>query len=453
MRRAVVVLAIALIAPAARANGRFPATNAVVLQKDDPQSITVGTTFGMLVSRDGGGHFYWVCEQAVGYNGTFDPSYAIAKDGTIYAGTPDGLRVSRDGGCTFDTVAVEPHDDTEQELFTTGNNHVIKKQKWIDAVTLGPSDEVWVATAEGGMSNDVFRSVDGRMFYPMGLYSITTWWNALKLAPSNPQRIYVTGYEVAEGASIGPQVHVMRSDVGGGKGNWIELPVTDFTLSTKSPMVLVTAVSPTNPDIAYVRSVGADPPSGDKLYRSTNAGASWSLVLDTTDAITGVVFLQSGAVLVATTNGGVFQATDGVAFSPLPGEPQMACVAQRQDGAIFSCGANWDPDFFALGKSSGPQVGPFTKLFRFVELSGPLQCAPGTVQHDVCDLQLWPALKEQFGIKDPIVDGAPVTTPPKPSGCCDSSGSGLEAAAIVILAVGIGGLLVRRGRRKRKCCD
>ena len=444
MRRAVVVLAIAMIAPAARANGRFPATNSITLQKGNTASLTVGSTFGLVLSRDDGAHFWWVCEQAVGYNGTFDPSYAVARDGTLYAGTPDGLRVSRDQGCTFDTVLVEPQ---------------ASKQKWIDAIDLGPGDEVGIAQAEGGMTNDVFESTDGgHGFQAKGLASATAWWNSVKVAPSNAMRVYVTGYQVTQtaddGGTIPPRVFVKRSDDGG--TSWNDLATTDFAVAS-NPLVVVAAVSPSNPDLLYARSIGADPPTGDKLYVSQNAGASWQRVLDTTDAIRGVVFLANGGVLVGTTNGGVFQSTSGTSFTQLSNEPEMACVAQREDGAIFSCGANWDPDNFALGKSTGASVGPFTKVFRFVELAGPLSCPAGTVQHDTCELQLWPALKEQFGIKDPIVDGAPpdaATPPPKKStGCCDSSGSGVETAVVLVLAIGIGALLVRRGRKKRKCCE
>ena len=55
-------------------------------------------TFGLLVSHDDGAGFYWVCEQNIGYEGTFDPKYRIGANGDIYATTFEGLRVSRDGG-------------------------------------------------------------------------------------------------------------------------------------------------------------------------------------------------------------------------------------------------------------------------------------------------------------------------------------------------------------------
>src|SRR5438094_3477454 len=86
---------------AANANGRPPEANGVVLQPSDPNAIYIRTTFGLLVSRDAGCSFHWICEDAIGYGGTFDPKYAIANDGALFAGTFDGLRVSRDAGCSF----------------------------------------------------------------------------------------------------------------------------------------------------------------------------------------------------------------------------------------------------------------------------------------------------------------------------------------------------------------
>jgi hypothetical protein len=74
----------------------------------------------------------------------------------------------------------------------------------------------------------------------------------------------------------------------------------------------------------------------------------------------------------------------------------------------------------AVGRSA--DATQWQKLFRFVELAGPLACPAGTVGHDVCDQQMWPTLEAQFGATgptcgapDPAVDGA-TSTP----GCCDA---------------------------------
>src|SRR5262245_48583867 len=136
--RSSAVLATLLFSSVAGANGRPPLTNGVAFQANDSHALYVRTTFGLLISHDGGCSFRWTCEQNVGYGGMFDPTYAIANDGTIFATTLAGLRISRDGGCSF-TTATAP-------LAAT----------YVDTISLGPTGEVWVATGESGKTNDVY---------------------------------------------------------------------------------------------------------------------------------------------------------------------------------------------------------------------------------------------------------------------------------------------------------
>ena len=436
MRRVVVAAVVAAVLwPAlARANGRFPASVSVAVRPGDRDDIYLGTTFGLLISHDDGATFHWACEDAIGYSGTFDPKVEIAADGTIYATTFDGLRVSRDGGCTFQ-LATEDRPATDPGRFAG---------KWVDAIDLGPNGEVWVATAEGGLPNEVYRSTDGgHTFTPAGLESPEIWWKSLLVAPSGASRVYVTGYQVSQvnpdGGPTTPVVHVRRSDDAG--AHWAPVLLDGIQLAN-APLIRVEAVSPSDRDVVYARSEGAAPPAGDLLYRSKDGGASWQLVLTTTDAIRGVVFRQDGTVMVATVKGGVFTSTDGVAFTPVATPPEMACLAERADGTLLACGANWSPDNFALGRSTDGAA--WTKVFRFVELDGPLTC-PAAKARTRCD-ELWPALQTQLGIPVPIVADMPG---PPAKGCdgCAASGAGAAAAGLAAAVAMVVGL-----RRRRDCC-
>lgn len=91
---------------------------------------------------------------------------------------------------------------------------------------------------------------------------------------------------------------------------------------------------------------------------------------------------------------------------------------------------------------------------RFHEMSGPLQCAAGTPQHDVCELRLWPQVREQFQVTGPI-DGGPSARPDAagpppgdPPGCCDA-GDGAATAGVIVV---IGALVFWRSRRRKKPC-
>ena len=426
----------AMLAPTlAWASARTPLTNGIYLRPGDDHSLYVRTTFGLLISHDDGCSFRWVCEKALGYGGEFAPKYAIATDGTIFAATFTGLRISRDGGCSWVTATAGPSDP----------DHLA--EAWIDAIDIGPDGHVWLATAESAKPNNLFESADnGATFRPRGLFSRTVWYKSIRVAKSDPKRIYATGYQVAGEA----KAHLYRSDDAG--ATWHELPLADPIRYGGTPIVYVLGIDPTNPDVLYMTSGGASPPSGDRLYRSSDGGHSFREVLHTSDAVRDVVF-RKASVMVATLGSGSFEASDGVQFARLPGTtPQLACLAQKADGSLVGCGANWEPDNMALATSATGAA--WTKLFRFGELAGPLRCPAGTLAHDACAAQ-WPALQQQFGAHAPTSCPAgsdlqvipPPAPPAKPgSGCCDASGE-LPSGAVVVGVIGMAFALRRRRYR------
>jgi hypothetical protein len=431
MRR--VVLALLLVASVAHANGRSPQTTGIYPKPGEPHTLYVGTTFGLLASTDDGCTMYWMCEQNIGYGGTWDPIYAIGSDGTIFATTDHGLRISRDGGCSFETATAS--------LPTSDPNRIAM---WIDALDIGPTGEIWVGTAETAHTNDVFVSQDnGVTFSPRGMMSTEVWWKSVKVAPSNPALVYITGYQVAGT----PSAYAYRTTNGGLQ--WSPLPLTGV-LYGATPVLRMKAVDPTNPDVVYMSSELANPPSGDRLYRSADGGATWTEVLATTATIHDVLIRDAEHIVVATQikttssikGGPTYASTNaGVSFGPLAGSPELACVAKRADGTLLGCAANWDPDMMAVGKSEDGGA-TWQKVWRFVELAGAVKCPDGTVQHDTCDIAQWdcPAcstdLKRQFGAKGPSC-GSLATDPVGPAkrdGCCDA-GAGAESGIIWLLVV------------------
>jgi len=456
MRRVLLPLAVALagLAGVAHANGRPPQTNGVFFHPTDPHAIFVRTTFGLLASKDDGCSFHWVCEKAIGYGGEFDPKYAVATDGTIFATTFQGLRLSRDAGCTWSTAT------SDKAPGDPGNISDL----WIDALDIAPDGTVWVATAESARPNDVYSSTDnGVTFTPRGLSSPTIWWKSVKVARSNTDRVYLTGYQVAgalpDGGQALPTAHLMRSDNAG--TTWTELELFGTRRDPPNmkfgatPIVLVAAVDPTNADTLLLISVGSNNTKGDRLYRSTDAGYSFAEVLSTPDAIHDVVFAQDGTVYVAAQTGSYKSANNGASFQPHTGSPQLSCLGQRADGKLVGCGTNWEPDFEAVAVSTDNSA-TWSKTFRFVELAGPLACGAGTTVQTMCE-STWPSLQQQFGATGPATCGAPADTtetppppPPKEGGGCCDAGAGVPIGACTF---GLGWLVLLRRRRKKSCCD
>ncbi|HEY0194784.1 MAG TPA: sialidase family protein [Kofleriaceae bacterium] len=444
-----VVLA-ALGGSPAHANGRAPVTNGVHFQTGDPRSLYVATTFGLLVSHDDGCTFRWICEQNIGYGGTFDPKYRIAADGTLFATTFSGLRVSRDGGCTFTTATAE------QAAGSPGALAGI----WIDAIDIGPTGEVWVATADSGRPNNIYRSTDnGVTFAPRGMLSPSIWWKSLAIAATRPQRVYATGYQVAgvapDAGQLPPTAHFEITDDGG--DTWTESPLAGVAYGP-TPLVYAVGVDHLNPDMVFMTSTGANPPSGDRLYRSIDGGVTWTDVLATQGQILDVAITQAG-IMVATLAGGYQSLDAGATFAPIANSPQLACVGQRSDGAIFGCAANWQPDNEAVARTATGAT--WDKVFRFSSLSGAVECPAGTGQHEQCESQ-WPTLQKQFGADGPATCGAappvvdaPVVTPPAASGgCCDADASSPGALVGIAAIAAIVGLVTwRRRGRKKACCS
>ena len=421
MRR-LCVAALLLASSVASANGRAPLTNGMHFQPGDTHSIFVATTFGFLISHDDGCTFNWICEADIGYGGTFDPKYAIAKTGTIYATTFMGLRASYDGGCSFSTVTMPV---------------------WVDALDVGPTGEVWAGTSETGTDNDLFSSInDGQTFQSKNLDSQTLRFKSVKVAPGDALRVYATSIDTTS-------THFHKTIDGG--ATWTEPTLANVTVGA-APEVHVIAVDPTNEDLVYLVSVDSNVP-GDRLYRSTDGGETFTDVLDTPVAIDDLVIHDATHVIVATATMS-FESTDsGQTFSAMTDAPQLACLAQRDDGMLYGCGQNWEPDFKSVATSTDGSS--WSKVFRFVELYGPLDCPAGTAETDTC-APGWPTVQQQFATTGPTCganvqpDGPPASAPdglqPNPSGGCCDAGTGGPTA----LVAGLGVLVVlrRRGRRK-----
>jgi hypothetical protein len=433
-------LASLLAAGAAYANGRPPLTNGITFKPGDAQTLYVRSTFGLLVSPDAGCTMYWICEDNVGYGGTYDPVYKVASDGSIFATTYTGLRISRDGGCSFTT------------------NSTLPANTWVSGLDIGPTGEVWVGTASSGAVNDVYASSDnGNTFASRGMVSPTIWWKSVKVAPSNAMRIYVSGYAVAttplpDGGQAPPVAHLERSDDDG--STWTDEPLAGVTYGP-TPILMINAVDPNNADNVYVVSVGANPPNGDIVYRSSDGGVTLTNVLATTNTVSDIVVTSTTGVIVATQLGGSVVSSDGgMTFSTMASPPQLSCLGQSPDGSLIGCGANWQPDYKSVTKSADGGT-TWSNVWRFVNLYGPLQCPAGTAEHDTCADQEWSTLQQQFGTSGPTcgpyvgmngVDAPPVTQtmPKKSAGCCDAGG-----APPALLAGGVLALWFGRRRRAR----
>jgi len=80
-----VLIVASLVGSQALANGRYPTAGQLVPDPVNPRHMVARTTFGMLDTFDGGATWTWICEAAVGYFSTEDPSIGVCSNGSTVA--------------------------------------------------------------------------------------------------------------------------------------------------------------------------------------------------------------------------------------------------------------------------------------------------------------------------------------------------------------------------------
>lgn len=455
--------AVALSSSPAAANGRFPATVNIRFHPTDPDFFLVPATFGLLLTKDGGASFQWVCELAIGYTGTYDPDYVIADNGDIYATTFDGLRVSRDQGCSWEPIG--PPLDAD---------------KFISQIERGPDGRIWAATSSGGDNNMIYVSDDGQTFrgvlgqsdYPRPKVIDPTWWLSVVTTPADVNRVYVSAYYPDS-----PARAILRRKTTADDTQWDDLPLDDINFGEANPFFYLVGVSPTDPDVLFGRAVAVVPPLGDALYRSIDGGEHWTKVLEFQQTMNAFTILSDGQTVIAgstrpcageepsTDKGCVRISTQAGAvdtWQATESQPQMACAGQRSDGKLFACGYNFAPDYFAVGSSDDAQT--WDTVFRFADFVDrpgedmPLVCPSDTVQGSVCVGQQWPTtacIDLQLDLPMcALSDAGPAAADAGGGGdgdggggCCRASGAAPTGRALPALFMVLGLLWMRRRRK------
>jgi hypothetical protein len=462
VRRALVVgAALAAVltgAAAARANGRFPEANQLVLSPDDPDVVVLRVTFGLLVSHDRGETFQWVCETSIGYSGVEDPMYALTPSRAIVGTTFQGVTVSRDGACNwafaggelagkvFADLAWNPSDRKDLVVLATGYD------TQDDAGNVLFTSNVWETKDEA----ETFTKLGAKLDPTLLAYTID-------LSKSDPSRIYVTA--AREPGTAPKAVLLVSRDHG---QTWQEEPVP---LVEGEREVFIAGVDPTNAERVYLRtSAGTDQPTR-LILRDAQGGAPATLrtVYTAKAALLGFALSPDGGkVYVGGPKDGLLTAsTQDLTFAQrLPfddaGVPsvEVQCLAWGDDG-LWACSNERSGFIAGVSRDDGATFEP---RLRFCDVGGPLaSCGPGTMTNDLC-APSWPAQKALLGCSRSDAGGAADSGPggggpsaaptggggPRtPEGCdCHAAPAGPWGAFVAAAAAAVAVLrrLQRRGR-------
>lgn len=425
----------------AQANGRFPGAGQVVLDRADRERLAVRTTFGLLVSTEGGRRPRWICEDAAFFgSGAYDPPVAIAPDGAILAALVGGVSRGTAGGCAWETAKGATEGRWTVDLSVDADGRVI-------GVALGAGGRgLFVASTDAGRS---FRSVD----LPEDAAPLT-----IDAAPSRPRRVYVSA------RAAFPQFGTMLvSDDGG--DTWTS-NVFDLK-GGREPYIA--AVDPKDPDRLFLR-VFAD--TEERVLRSDDGGKTFASVHATTSFLFGLALSPDGArIAVGTPAEGLRIAPVGagpgapLALSPLAAVDARCLAWDRQASGerLFACG-NQPADPFTLARFDGAAGAP-TPLFRLADVE-PLDCPTSTRTGALCPAA-WPAVAAQLGrdagappppaadagvAPSPTDAGSPTSeTPLRTGGGCDGCGIVRpERPSNLWTSLGILGLVAGAWSRRRR---
>lgn len=333
---------------ASRANGRFPKAQVIAtVPGSDGKVVFLRTTFGILVSRDAGQSFHWVCERALGYGGQWDPPIAATRDGRLWVGLENGLAATPDG-CTVETSSALAG-ETVRDLTTDARGETL----WAIAGAPGKPSHVW--RKRGGAPFERLGSA--------GLESVNVM--TIEVAPSSPTRLWVSGqpYDTIRG-------RLYVSDDGGASfaGRANDLPA-------EGPF-FIADVDHANPDRVVVRHLHG---KGSDLLVTSDGGKTFHATLSMESAMFGFAKTADGKTLWAGSGlpeHGIHRSTDGGEHWEKVAARGVLCLhaPSAPKDALFAC-----ENTLALGASavarSDDRGASFRSLGTFGDVRGPVTCA------------------------------------------------------------------------------
>jgi hypothetical protein len=403
----VTAAAVALLAGRpALANGRFPASNAIVFSPTDENIIIGRTTYAILPSNDNGKSWGYLCENALALPAiTYeDPVYGLTYNNSIVAGlySPTvGLDVSSDLGCNWNCIGGPV---TNQQIADI----VVRPDSTPDGSPPSTSHQVLALTStfstdfDAGTFSQVFQSNDdGATWAALGTpIDPTVIVDTIDVATTDSSRIYVSGtrrYGTERTASL-----FVSSDNG---ATWVENPVTSFNPSIacldmpamqcpSEDSLFIAGVDPTNADRVYLRSngiTGTNTPGYSRLYVTGDGGLTFDVVksftlpvVQSTDyavigEMLGFALSPDGStVFVGTRETGLWSASSAdLMFTNVNSNIHVQCLASRQASTgpeLWACSD--EISGFIIGRSTDDGATFKALMPTITSMSGPIACSP-----------------------------------------------------------------------------
>jgi MYXO-CTERM domain-containing protein len=267
--------------------------------------------------------------------------------------------------------------------------------------------------------------------------------STVEVAPSNPDRIYVTGAIENEPAIV------LRSDDRG--HNWQRFAFDGYG----SLPLFISAIDPLNPDLLYARidnqADTARPTTqrqlSDHLLVSRDAGETWQTVFSLDGDLYGFALSPDGSRIATGGPGlGLYLAnTRDLDFQPAPAPVRgLRCLRWTEEG-LLACGQETlDGWTVGLSRDEGQSFEP---RWHVQDLS-PLECSAASTTGAVCPA-VWPDIARTIDAEAGDESPRNVSPPPAPAkgdGGCSIRPAPAPSADWLPLAAALGWLAGRRRR-------
>ena len=391
------------------------------------------STFGLVVFRES--EWRWVCSGAMARTPNERIPVVRAPNGEFLGATFGGLRRAEPDACggalaspLLDRIVIDVvADETDESV-------------------------LWALTSDGrNTENGVFRSVDGGATWAATNTEISTiLFERLRLAPSNPDTLYLSGaFPRTEDMPERTAFTFRSTDAGA------TFESTEFTLLEGERNLFLLGVDPEVETTVYarvVRSVDAYA-QPERLVVSYDSGQTWELLLEVAAEITGFAILDGEIFVSAPLLGsyedpvtreqvipemGLWVSEDGGASFERRSELSFNCLGVVE-GELWACSSSLQNGPFDVGRSAdGGRT--FEPVFTLDDLAGPMECADAVVC-ELEDLDLVRDTGVDVCLSPPC---APMTIPDEAGGGCSVIAS--QNGDLVMCFAGMALFFIRRRR-------
>jgi photosystem II stability/assembly factor-like uncharacterized protein len=451
-----------LASGSAHANGRFPASNQLLVAPNDANRLWLRATQGLLTSPDGGCTWQHVCERAFGVEGEQDPPLSVTSTGSLIAAVFNGVYVSPDVGCTWQRPQTA-------DLNRFAVDVTLEKNDLSKALIL-----ISAGREQGGNLNQVWRSADeGATWSKLGAdLDPALRLDTIDPAPSDPAQVFMTAQYQSETGE--EDVGLLLHSTDGGV-TWTERPIS----GTDSEWVaFLSAVHPQDPNKLYVRVRGPVVTRGEdryvenRLLYSADAGRTWTEILNRPADMLGFALSPDGStVLVGLGDSralgglrpvnrealGIYRASTSDHQFTRVHEGHVGCLTWAANG-VYVCTSEFYQGFeLGLSKDEGRTV---SAVMHLAGIKEPLACAAGTTVATTCDERSWNEVCSKTNRCDentfeplPLVLPAQCRGPSASAdddsggGCVFAGNGGSSGVLLGIFALGWFAVRRRRGRK------